>query len=271
MENITKIDLRTYVDAVLEAGESINSAANRAGVNASTLRRLVIADTRYAQAKAAGKLVSRDVSTAEQLRLSPLAMRIKSGELTVAEAANEYGISDFTVRNRMKKAYPNFLPAYSKNGVGQIENEHNPLRIASPSQGPAATGSCPLISWDTARAHGDSVAFITNELVETYMAAPRAHSQNSYVLRIESNGMTALVGAPRTFPIGCLIFVDGGVRNAQEGDRVIARLADTGNLTFRIYHEGEGKPWLEPLNAMFEPTRGNFTVVGKVFGKWEDA
>ena len=270
MDNDLKKDYRPLVTQVLEDGKSMNSVAKEAGIHVSMLRRLVIADERYAQAKAAGKLVSRDVSTAEQLRVSPLVMRVKSGELTVAEAANEYGLSDFTVRARMKKAHPNFMPSYSKVGAGQINNEDE-KQGASPSAGPAATGSCPLISWNTAQAFGDSVAFIDEDLVESYMAAPRAHSQNSYVLRIEDNGMTALPGALRTFPVGCLIFVDSERRSPAEGDRVVAEMADTKKLMFRIYHEGAGKPWLEPLNNMFEPIRGEFKVVGAVFGKWEDA
>ena len=102
------------------------------------------------------------------------------------------------------------------------------------------------------------------------MPAAREHSQHSYILRIEDTGMTALPGAPRTFPVGCLVFVDGDRTLPQEGDRVIALVEETNKLTFRIFHSGN-RPWLEPLNPMYEPIRTPFKVVGTVFGKWEDA
>lgn len=263
----TIVDLSEHVSSVLSGAESMNTAANRAKVNVSTLRRLVLADPKYSQAVTDGKVATKDVLTVEQMRKSPLVLDVTQGGMTVAQAAGKYGVSEVTVRARVRKAFPNFLQRYSNSGS---ENETHEPREAGinknvpPSKGPKLSVSCPLINWETARDYGHDVGAIPNELIEAWMPAARAHSPNAYALRIQDNGMTAAPGSARTFPMGSCIFVDSIMEEPREGDRVIAKLTGMNMLVFRIYHAGPVTPWLEPLNPMFEAIRIPFTVIGKV-------
>ena len=57
---------------------------------------------------------------------------------------------------------------------------------------------------------------------------------------------------------------------AADGERIVARLEDTGEVTCKVYKEEDGRRWLLPLNPRHEPIRTAFTVLGTVIGKWED-
>ncbi len=57
---------------------------------------------------------------------------------------------------------------------------------------------------------------------------------------------------------------------AEDGERIIAKLEDSGEVTFKVYKEDDGRRWLLPLNPKHEPVREAFTVLGTVVGKWED-
>ncbi len=82
--------------------------------------------------------------------------------------------------------------------------------------------------------------------------------------------MTAPTGQGRTFPEGCIIFVNPEQRSPNNGDRIIACLEHTDNVTFKIYKNEDGRQWLQPLNPAHEPIRDKFHVIGTIFGKWED-
>ena len=268
-------ELASFVDAVLVDGKSINSQAKAAKVDVTTLRRLVLRDPRYAVAKAQGKIETKDFSTAEDLRNSPLVKDIVESGISIGEAAVKYGLTDVTVRNRLKKAYPSQygkrkFTSFVKEAEENDANSSTP-NAASPSEGPKSHGLLPLIAWETARDWNPAEGPIPRDQAEAWMAAARPHTPHSYILRVEDNGMTALPGAPRTFPVGCLIFVDAGRTEAKNGVRIIARVQGTNDLVFRIYHNDTSGEWLEPLNTMFQPIREPFVVVGQVFGKWEDA
>lgn len=82
--------------------------------------------------------------------------------------------------------------------------------------------------------------------------------------------MTAPTGNSRTYPEGCIIFVDPEKRSPLNGDRVVACLDDSNEVTFKVYKNEDGRQWLQPLNPSHEPIRDRFKIVGTVLGKWED-
>lgn len=144
--------------------------------------------------------------------------------------------------------------------------------ISNVEPGPDIKGKLPLISkiqagaWDTAFDNfspGDA---------DRWMACSVRHSPNSYVLRVTGDSMTATSGSGRSYPHGCYVFVDPELRNPCNGDRIIAKLACEGEdcVTFKIYKNEDGRQWLQPLNPSHEPIRDEFSVMGKVIGKWED-
>ncbi len=80
--------------------------------------------------------------------------------------------------------------------------------------------------------------------------------------------MTAPHG--RTYPEGCIIYVDPEQLNPENGMRVIAKLAGTDEVTFKVYKREDNRVWLQPLNPSHLPIREAFRVLGTVIGKWED-
>ncbi len=82
--------------------------------------------------------------------------------------------------------------------------------------------------------------------------------------------MTAPHGNTRTYPEGCIIFVDPQQRTPVNGDRVVACLVGTDEVTFKVYKNEDGRQWLQPLNPSHEPIRESFQILGTVLGKWED-
>jgi len=54
------------------------------------------------------------------------------------------------------------------------------------------------------------------------------------------------------------------------GDWIIAKLAGSDEVTFKIYKNEDGRQWLMPLNPQHEPIREEFKVLGTVIGMWVD-
>ena len=137
--------------------------------------------------------------------------------------------------------------------------------------GPDVRGLVPLISWiqagewssaeDSFRPVGDA---------EKWLPCIVGHGDKSYALRVRGDSMTAPGGNSRTYPAGCIIFVDPARNSPNNGERVIAKLQGSDEVTFKVYKNEDGRQWLQPLNPSHEPIRDEFNVLGTVIGKWED-
>lgn len=141
---------------------------------------------------------------------------------------------------------------------------------ANTSPGPVLRGKVPLISWVRAGEFSDCADASGAPDVERWMECPVNHSDSTYALRVRGDSMTAPSGMGRTYPEGCFIFVDPEKRSPVNGDRIVARLEHSNEVTFKIYKNEDGKQWLQPLNPQHEPIREKFRVLGTVLGKWED-
>ena len=134
--------------------------------------------------------------------------------------------------------------------------------------GPTLRGRVPLITW----VHAGAMLSATDPLhpgeAERWMDCPVSHSPRSFALRVRGDSMTAAHG--RSYPEGCIIFVDPERCTPANGDRVIARVQGSDEVTFKLYKHEDGRQWLQPLNPAHEPIRTPFDVVGTVLGKWED-
>lgn len=141
-------------------------------------------------------------------------------------------------------------------------------KISNVEPGPDLRGKVPLISWVQA---GDWCHAADPHMpgeADRWLDCPVAHSANTFALRVRGDSMTAPHG--RTYPEGCIVFVDPQQRNPNNGDRVVACLAGTDEVTFKVYKNEDGRQWLQPLNPMHEPIRSAFHIIGRVLGKWED-
>jgi SOS-response transcriptional repressor LexA len=135
--------------------------------------------------------------------------------------------------------------------------------------GPDMRGSVPLISWIQAGEWNGASDPLHPGDGEEWLACPVPHSGHTYALRVRGDSMTAPSGNARTYPEGSIIFVDPAKRSPANGQRVIAKLRGTDEVTFKVFKHEDGRMWLQPLNPMHRPIENEFTVLGTVIGKWE--
>jgi len=138
-----------------------------------------------------------------------------------------------------------------ENNVSEINNEF---------------GKVPLISWVQAGAWCEAVCNIDSCDAEMWLSCPVSISKSGYALKVVGDSMTN--PAPgRSYPAGCIIFVDPEIE-CRTGDRVIARLSRTDEVTFKVLVEDAGRQYLRPINpqypviAITEETH----ICGKVVG-----
>lgn len=141
---------------------------------------------------------------------------------------------------------------------------------ANTSPGPDLRGKVPLISWIQAGEWCQAADPLLPGQAERWMDCPVSHSSSTFALRVRGDSMTAPHGNSRTYPEGCYIFVDPEKRTPTNGDRVVACLTGTDEVTFKVYKNEDGRQWLQPLNPSHEPIRESFHILGTVLGKWED-
>lgn len=204
--------------------------------------------------------------------------------ITQAELARACGVKPPSVNGWLsgKSKFlrgENLLKAAAVLGVSQqwLATGEGPMAAAvAPSgssnvePGPDVKGRVPLVSWVQAGAWCEACTPVDVSEVERWLDCPVPHSKSTFVLRVRGDSMTAPTGNARTYPEGCLIFVDPERRAPVNGDRIVACLVGSNEVTFKVFKDEDGRRWLQPLNPSHEPIRQPFKVLGTVIGKWED-
>lgn len=204
--------------------------------------------------------------------------------ITQAELARACGVKPPSVNGWLsgKSKFlrgENLLKAAAVLGVSQqwLATGEGPMAAAvAPSgssnvePGPDVKGRVPLVSWVQAGAWCEACTPVDVSEVERWLDCPVPHSKSTFVLRVRGDSMTAPTGNARTYPEGCLIFVDPERRTPVNGDRIVACLVGSNEVTFKVFKDEDGRRWLQPLNPSHEPIREPFKVLGTVIGKWED-
>ena len=128
----------------------------------------------------------------------------------------------------------------------------------------------PLISWVQAGEWSDvSDPFHPGE-AEDWLPCPVRHGPRTYCVRVRGDSMHNPTGRP-SYADGDIIFVDPD-RESKAGDRVIVRLDDHQEATFKQLMIEDGRKLLKALNPEWKPRyieiNGNATITGVVIGKW---
>ena len=124
----------------------------------------------------------------------------------------------------------------------------------------------PLLNWVSA---GDTVDSFQPEDSDVWLVCPVDHSLNTYALTVVGDSMTAQHGSQRSYPVGATIFVDPLIP-PQNGDRVIVKLEESPEVTFKQLVTDMGKSYLKPINTQYSTIEMPDTAVicGVVIGCW---
>lgn len=190
---------------------------------------------------------------ARRLGRSPSAVtQWESGETKALRAESLIGIARET----------NVRAEWLETGRGSMHD------TANVEPGPDLRGTVPLISWVQAGTWNGAADPFEPGDAERWLECPVRHSERTYALRVRGDSMTAPYG--RSYPAGCIIFVDPLARSPVSGQRIIAKLNGADEVTFKVFRNEDGRIWLQPLNPQHPPIFDPFKVLGTVIGKWED-
>jgi SOS-response transcriptional repressor LexA len=129
----------------------------------------------------------------------------------------------------------------------------------------------PLISWVLAGSWSDVSDPFQQGDAEGWLPCPVHHGPRSFCLKVRGDSMFNPGGRP-SYSEGDILFIDPDT-DVNAGDRVVVRLDDEKQATFKQYMEEDGKKYLKALNPAWVPRYmeidGNATICGKVIGTWK--
>lgn len=142
---------------------------------------------------------------------------------------------------------------------------------ASVREAPSVHGMppVPVISWVRAGHWDEASDPMQPGDADDWKPCPVSHGPRAYALRVVGDSMTAPHG--KSFPDGCLIFVDPDRLDPSNGAAIIAKVNGDDAVTFKVIMKDAGRIWLRALNPAYPPIMDKFRVLGTVIGKWEDA
>lgn len=122
--------------------------------------------------------------------------------------------------------------------------------LSNVEEGPDIRGRVPLISWVQAGAFCQSVDLFEPGDAERWLLTTQNLGPHAYALRVKGDSMVNPIPGGHSYPEGVIIFIDPDTV-VTNGCRVIARIPDADEATFKVYSEDAGKKWLKPLNPQY--------------------
>lgn len=131
-------------------------------------------------------------------------------------------------------------------------------------------GNVPLISAVSAGCWCEATDNYAPGDAEEWLPCPDKHGPHTYALRVIGDSMTSHIPGQRSYPEGCVIYVDPD-KPVTNGSRVIAKLPNTNEVTFKEYREDSGKKYLKPINTQYsiQEISADTLLCGVVIGKYE--
>ena len=128
----------------------------------------------------------------------------------------------------------------------------------------------PLISWVSAGNWCEAIDNFSPGDAEEWLPCPVTHGEHTYALRVKGDSMTSPYAGQRSYNEGTIIFVDPS-RQITNGCRVIAKLPESNEVTFKEYREDGGKYYLKPLNPQYslQEINADTHICGVVIGQFQ--
>jgi SOS-response transcriptional repressor LexA len=146
-------------------------------------------------------------------------------------------------------------PEWLSQGIGAapkskelVSFESQPQSNISPA--PDFVRNVPLISWVSAGMWCEAVDNYAPGDAEDWLPCITQCSKHSYALRVQGDSMTNPYPTGKSYPEGTIIYVDPE-KPITNGCRVIAKLPNSNEATFKQYVEDGGKRYLKPLNPQY--------------------
>ena len=153
-----------------------------------------------------------------------------------------------------------------KTGLAAVEKLAQP-NVSDPIE---IKGRIPLISWVQAGTFCQIVDMFEPGDAEEWLPSIHGYGPHAYALRVDGDSMVNSNPLGKTYPPGCVVFVDPDVA-VTNGARVIAKIPGSQEATFKVFVEDAGRRYLRPLNPAY-PTidmTEDMLICGVVVGKFE--
>ncbi|MGZ5053344.1 MAG: LexA family protein [Methylobacter sp.] len=112
-------------------------------------------------------------------------------------------------------------------------------------------GLVPLISWVQAGAFCEVQDLHEVGDAIDWLPCPTSHGPRTFSLMVTNDSMVPSIPGHKSYPEGTIIYVDPD-RTVTNGCKVVAKILDSNEATFKMYREDAGKKWLVPLNNSYE-------------------
>lgn len=212
---------------------------------------------------------------AENMRRLMDGRSVETLRTQMAEAG--YAIGSGTIHRAMKGEAGNRLASLEKLALFfgvTVDQLFQPFERPDPKidnvEPMSPMAPVPLISWVQAGCWSDVSDPFQPGVADDWLPCPVRHGPRTYALRVRGESMFNPDGRP-SYSDGDIIFVDPD-RDAKHGDRVIVRLDDQAEATFKQLLVEDGRKLLKALNPEWKPRyieiNGNATMAGVVIGKW---
>lgn len=129
----------------------------------------------------------------------------------------------------------------------------------------------PLISWVQAGLFCGSPDLFHPGDCEEQIPCPKKVGPHTYALRVKGDSMVSDNPGGKSYPEGTIIYVDPD-REVTNGCKVVVRIHDAEESTFKKFSEDAGRRYLRPLNKAFPtiPMDDSMHICGVVVGSWID-
>jgi SOS-response transcriptional repressor LexA len=181
-----------------------------------------------------------------------------------AELSHALGIEAMWLKKGLKEFAPDWLaPGEQKN------NNLNPIEVGNVREVKEYPGRVPLISRVQAGAWCEAIDNFMPGDADVWFICPVPHGKRTYALVVEGDSMTSPFPGMRSYNEGVIIFVDPDVEPTS-GKRVIAKLPNANEATFKEYRIEDGKHYLKPLNPSYKMMEidENVHICGVVIGQY---